>query len=143
MNLRKKLFLIYVLPLIILILISFVYAYFTDEAVSRGEDIFNCFFKEKFHLYCPGCGGSRSLSALLRLDIIRSFILFPALPITVIILSFLYIRVFISIIKNDESALLGFKINSLIIIPIVIIFFFFLRNILLIFFKIDLIGDFY
>ncbi len=142
MKLRKKLFLLYIIPLMILIAVSLVYAALTYESVSRGEELITCHFKESFHLYCPGCGGSRSLVALMRFDIIGSFILFPALPITVIILTCLYIRVFLSFIKNDEKYISGFRLNSLIIIPIVIILFFFLRNILLIFFGIDPVGDF-
>ncbi len=143
MNTRKKLVIFYIIPLILLIAVSVVYAILTHNAVSEGEELISCFFKESFHLYCPGCGGSRSLLALLRLDIVGSFILFPALSVSVIILICLYIRVFISFLKNDEKYIMGFHLNSLIIIPVIIILNFIIRNILLLFFGIDLIGDFY
>ncbi len=141
MSLRKKLTLLYILPLLALISVSVLYAALTNSAVSKGEELFSCHFKETFNLYCPGCGGSRSLVALLKLDLIGSFVLFPALPVTVIILFCLYVRVFISLIKNDEGCLKAFKLNSLILIPVIIIINFLVRNILLIFFGIDIIGD--
>lgn len=36
-----------------------------------------CAFNEVTHLYCPGCGGTRSLFALFRGDIIHSFFYHP------------------------------------------------------------------
>ena len=84
-NLRKKLLFAYYLPLLLLIIISVIYAFITHLSVTGEEKIIFCIFKERFHLYCPGCGGSRSLLALLTFDPVRSFIYFPALPITVLI----------------------------------------------------------
>ena len=141
MKLRKKLFLLYFIPLLALILVSLIYAFLTEESILNGEELISCHFKNRFGLYCPGCGGSRALIALLKFDILEAFVLFPALPITVLILLSLYIRVFISFIKNDEKYVKGFHINLIILIPLVIIFYFFLRNLLLAF-DIDLIGDF-
>lgn len=36
-----------------------------------------CFFKEVTHFYCPACGGTRSVIALLHLDIERAFLCNP------------------------------------------------------------------
>lgn len=36
-----------------------------------------CFFKEITHLYCPACGGTRAVRALLHLDLTRSFLCNP------------------------------------------------------------------
>ena len=36
-----------------------------------------CFFKEITHLYCPACGGTRAVRALLHLDLARSFLCNP------------------------------------------------------------------
>ena len=137
---RKKIIIFCFLPLLLTVIISVFYKVCTDIAISEGRELIYCSFKHKFNLYCPGCGGSRSLSALLSFDIVRSFILFPALPVSVIILADLYVRAFISIIKNDEKYLKNFKFKLLIIIPFIIIVNFFVRNILL-FFGIDIIGD--
>lgn len=36
-----------------------------------------CFFKEITHLYCPACGGTRAVRALLHLDLAQSFLCNP------------------------------------------------------------------
>ena len=36
-----------------------------------------CFFKEVTHLYCPACGGTRAVKALLRLDLKASLFCNP------------------------------------------------------------------
>ena len=141
-NLRKKLLLTYYLPLLLLVIISVIYAVITHLSVTGEKEIIFCIFKEKFHLYCPGCGGSRSLLFLLTFDPVRSFIYFPALPVTVIILIDLYARVTLSFIKNDEKYIKGFRLNLLIAIPVALILNFFVRNALLIS-GVDLLGDFY
>ncbi len=39
--------------------------------------IMPCFFKEITHLYCPACGGTRAVRALLRLDLKASLFCNP------------------------------------------------------------------
>ena len=139
---RRKIIIFCFLPLLLLISFSVLYKILVDNALLEGRDFITCSFKNKFHLYCPGCGGSRSLSALLSFKFLKSFILFPALPVAVLILADFYVRAIISFIKNNDKYVKEFKINLLIIIPVVIILNFFIRNVLL-FYGIDLIGDFY
>ena len=139
--LRKNILIFCVIPLLLLISVSVIYSALVSQSILSGEELIPCKFKHTFHLYCPGCGGSRSLVALLSFDFVKSFILFPALPLTVIILSDFYVRAIISFVKNDEKFIREFKLNILIIIPIVIILNFFIRNALLLN-GIDLIGDF-
>ena len=38
-----------------------------------------CSFKEQFAINCPGCGLQRSVIALLKGDLVESFLLYPAL----------------------------------------------------------------
>lgn len=49
---------------------------FLDLIISQG-----CSFKTKFHIYCPGCGGTRALKALLQFHPIKSFVKPQTLPI--------------------------------------------------------------
>ena len=44
-----------------------------------------CFFKEVTHFYCPACGGTRSVMALLHLDIKRAFLSNPTVVYTAIL----------------------------------------------------------
>lgn len=46
-------------------------------AISR------CWIWEHWHLYCPGCGGTRAVIALAHGRILQSFYYHPAVPITV------------------------------------------------------------
>lgn len=43
-----------------------------------------CFFKEVTHFYCPACGGTRSVIALLHLDIERAFFCNPTVYVSMV-----------------------------------------------------------
>jgi len=46
-----------------------------------------CFYKQCFHMDCPGCGAQRAFIDLLRGDFKQSFIMYPALlPILAMLL---------------------------------------------------------
>lgn len=137
---RRNILIFFGLSNIALLAASLIYGYITSYSISTGEEIIVCFFKESLHIYCPGCGGSRSLYYLLRLDIIKSFIYFPALIISLFIILELDVRAAVSFVKDDPSPIFKFNKNELLIIPIVIFLNFFIRNILL-FSGIDYIGD--
>ena len=98
-----------------------------------------CAFLSVFKIYCPGCGGSRSLNALLNFDIIKSFIYYPPIPITSFILLYTDITLFISIVRKTEK-IKGLSYRIFLIIPIAIILNFVVRNILLLC-GIDLLGN--
>ena len=127
---------------ITLLFTSLLYSHIVELSAEEGRDAVFCVFKNTFNLYCPGCGGSRSLVRLLHFDIIGSFILYPPLIFMLLFVVDIDIRALLSFIKNDIKYLKGFRLNSLILISALILLNFFLRNILL-FCGIDLIGDFY
>ena len=139
--LRRNILIFVLLPNLILLVISLVYGNITKEAICAGEDVVSCIFKNNVHLYCPGCGGSRALVYLLNLDLLRSFIYYPPLLVSVIFILDLDLRAFISFLKNDFSFLRSFRAKFLILIPIFIIVNFIIRNVLLVAFGIDFIGD--
>ena len=39
-----------------------------------------CWFYSRFHIYCPGCGGTRALTALAHGQVVRSMYYHPAVP---------------------------------------------------------------
>ena len=91
-----------------------------------------CVFLNTFGLYCPGCGGSRSLHFLLNFDLIKSFIYYPAIPYTAALILEADVRILISIIK-EKNNLIRMKKAEFILIPVIIMLNFFVRNILLFF----------
>ena len=137
---RKRCLLILLFFNALLLVVSVVYAVAVGNALESGTEVIKCAFKERFHLYCPGCGGSRSLYYLLRFDLINSFISYPPLIPAALILIYVDAVALISGIKGDPEILKAIKNGIIIIIPIMIILWFFIRNILLLS-GYDILGD--
>lgn len=47
---------------------------------AAGQGYFPCLFHTLTGAYCPGCGGTRALAALLRGNILLSFLYHPLVP---------------------------------------------------------------
>ena len=123
---------------ILILSVVLAYSAITKELVLRGESV--CAFFNTFHLYCPGCGGSRSLLSLVRFNFLSSFLFFPALIPSVILFLYFDFLVFISIIKGSKKPLSLFPAKIIISIPVIILLNFLIRNVLLVFFGIDYIS---
>ena len=105
----------------------------------KNKVIGECAFLSVFGFYCPGCGGSRSLNALLKFDFLRSFIYYPPILITSALLFYSDFRIILSLVKK-EDCIKGLSYKIFLIIPISIIAQFLIKNILL-FFGVDLLGN--
>ena len=116
-----------------ILIISLVYNFLFKEKL-----IGSCVFLETFNLYCPGCGGSRSLNALLSFDFIKSFIYYPPILITSFIILYVDIKLLISAFKHTESA--NINPSVFLIIPVAIVLSFIIKNVLL-FCGIDILGN--
>ena len=93
-----------------------------------------------FGLYCPTCGMTRATHALLALDIEQSLLYHPLLPI--FILMVLYYEV-----AHLRSVIVGHSVlrhprRMLYFTLAMFLVFFILRNVLLLGFGIDMVGDF-
>ncbi len=140
-KLRKRILTVLVLANLAVLLISVAYTLLFMAGEGKGEPSpFACKFKELTHLYCPGCGGSRSVYYLLKLDFINSFIHCPAVLVTALILAVLDVRAAMAFVKNDIEPIKSFKSVYFLIIPTVLLLNFLVRNILL-FCGVDYIGD--
>ena len=124
---KKRLFLLFLANFTILI-ISLIYNLVFKETDGKA---FECVFLKYVGIYCPGCGGSRSLNALLTFRFIRSFLLYPPILITSFMILIYDIYAFLSIIKDDYSKMKRFGFKFVLIIPISIGINFVLRTILL------------
>lgn len=108
-------------------------AYFS--LALRYPAVFACAFAQRAHLYCPGCGGSRALFALLRLDILGSLACNPAVLFGG------------ATVAYYEIALVGYargrRVSAVpaIAYAALILLFFLVRNILLVVAGIDPLGD--
>lgn len=136
---QRRMLLIFLTANLILFAVSAVYAYIIDSA--DGRDIVGCSMKHLLRIYCPGCGGSRSLVFLFKFDFISSFRAYPPMAALLFFLIDIDLRSALSIVRDDPSYLRRFKLNSLLVIPIVLLIHFFIRNFLLIRYGIDPLGD--
>ena len=88
---------------------------------------YECPFLKIFHIYCAGCGGTRMIHSILRLDLYQAFRYNPLLFIYLICgLIYLFILIFIYIKKKE--IILPSK-YSLMIILIILLLYMILRNI--------------
>ena len=129
--------LIYINLPILLLTLLYVLLFYT--VLGDGE-ISLCVMKEKMHLYCPGCGGSRALISLLNFDLIESFIYYPPLLILVLIILELDFRLILCIKTDSSKYIERYTCRRFYIFAFFVILTFIIRNILL-FFGVDLIGD--
>jgi len=120
-------------------LISVLYTFLINQLTCLGINI--CAFKELTHIYCPGCGGSRSVAHLLRFDFYSSFLSYPPMIVMLFFCVDFDFRAIMSVIRDDKKILTGFNLNWLILIPVSILAHFIIRNILLLNFEFDYLGD--
>ncbi|MBQ3040390.1 MAG: DUF2752 domain-containing protein [Clostridia bacterium] len=100
-----------------------------------------CTLVEKLHLYCPGCGGTRALYSLLRLDIISSLRYNIAVPFGAFVYIFYDIKAIIALAKRDEQFFSKQKFILIYAFIGILLLNFIVRNILLLGYGIDFIGD--
>lgn len=130
------LFLIFNVFLLSLVLVYLILVRIYDGAVSDPT----CRFQQVFSLYCPGCGGSRALRALLRLDLVSAIRLHPPLVSALPLAVYAEVLLVLGILKHDARYITRFKIWTLTIPVIFAAVFFFVRNALLLS-EIDILGD--
>ena len=108
-----------------LILASFVLAVISILILEKIH--YECPFLKIFHIYCAGCGGTRMIHSILRLDLYQAFRYNPLLFIFLICgIIYLFVMIFIYIKKKE--IILPSK-YSLMIILIILLLYMILRNI--------------
>lgn len=115
--------------LLFLVTLFFVVAFFVSQSLELH--LFDCAFYREFGIYCPGCGGTRSLIFLLRFDLANSFLSYPPLLISFFLILTCDLLCIISFIKKDIKYIRLFKREYFLIIPTLIILNFLVRIFLL------------
>ena len=100
-----------------------------------------CIIKEQFHIYCPGCGGTRAVEALLHFDFLQSLYNNPAVILLLLLLGLLLIIRMIEYRKKDQGRYCRLKMMLCSGFLVVWLLFWAVRNCLLVFGKIDMLGD--
>lgn len=115
-----------------LVTLPFIY----NHLFEMGK-IGKCQFYQTFGLYCPGCGGSRSLNALLNFSFLKSFLFYPPIIITSLLILYIDARLILSVLSFKRYR---FNPKILLITIVSIVLSFVIRYILLAF-GIDPLGS--
>ena len=101
----------------------------------------DCVFKKVFHMYCPGCGGTRAWKALIRLNILQS--LYDNPVVILLILTEIAVAITRGIDKRRKKCSL-YKVRIAVYVVFLVLWFLFflIRNYLLMKCGIDMLGDF-
>lgn len=102
----------------------------------------SCVFHDLFHVYCPSCGGTRAILELLRFHPVRSFLALPVVPLGAVAGLVLYVRAWVAFVRREKKLLWlpGWLIWSFLGLYLL---YGLVRAVLLVGFRIDLLGDFY
>lgn len=94
-----------------------------------------------FHIYCPGCGGTRALFSALQGNFLESLFYNPAVLLGALLIAYYEIAVIVTLVK-DNGKIYYCRKPVLIYIYLVIVFgYAIVRNILLFVPGIDLLGN--
>ena len=103
----------------------------------------SCYLSEHYHLYCPSCGGTRALKLFVQGHFIKSLLSNPIPVYTAV----LVIRIWTALLingftnKGKEKPVKVMYQWEMWGILVVIAGFFILRNVLLVVFGVDYLGD--
>ena len=98
--------------------------------LPEGQRVGDCFIHSATGIYCPGCGGTRSLLALVRLDLVTSFLAYPLIPIVCLMALYSDGCILISCTRNDPRFLRLTPPAIYLAVPIILVLQFLIRNVL-------------
>ncbi len=121
-------------------IVFFVFYHIFDMQLYTGDR--PCGIKYFFHLYCPGCGGTRAVDCFLHGQLIRSFLYHPVIVYIAVFFFSYYIpatlRMFGIIRKKINDMIYVWILVGLLVLIILNVV---LRNVLMINCGLDYIGD--
>jgi len=120
-----------VYPAIWIVLATLLTAFLIWKYILNEPTIAGCWIYQNLHVYCPGCGGTRSLTALLKGQLLHSFWYHPAVPITACVTAFYLFSQTIWRLRRKRGWTLHYRAGWLKILLGLIVFNCVLRNFLL------------
>lgn len=102
-----------------------------------------CAVHDIFHIYCPGCGGTRAFFELLHGRILRSLYYNPAVFLGALLILYYEIGALITLFRKDGKCYYDQKAVPVYGYMLILIIYTVVRDYLLVGMGIDMIGDFY
>lgn len=104
------------------------------------QGLWQCVCARFFHLYCPGCGGTRALGALFRFDLLGALRLNALVPLGAALFLYYDVRAAVAIARREPLAV---RVANAVWIGVLIFLLLFTvgRNVALIACGYDPIGD--
>ncbi len=121
------------------VIAAFVYRGFLDGLPGDGR-VSLCPMHDLWHIYCPGCGGTRAMVALLRGQIVHSLACNPLSAYLAAGFVAFDVRAAIAIARDEPRALHLRAWYFWLLLAITVVFFV-LRNVMLVSFGVDYLGE--
>lgn len=117
---------------------------FAGMILQRMDIIPNmpCIVHDIFRIYCPGCGGTRAIFALLKGNVVESIYSNPAIVLGTTLVLYYEVGVLLTLIKRNGKRYYSTSIVPIVIFVIIVMVFAVVRNYLLIACGIDMLQDF-
>ena len=87
-----------------------------------------CVLYDLAGLYCPGCGGTRSVISLMHFDVVRSFLYHPVVPYTAVVVGLFVITHTLNIFTKGKVKAMKFRPIYLYIMLAIIVLQFIIKN---------------
>lgn len=137
-SLQKKFYIFSCFIIIFGILFSIIYKKFH---IYISLFPYPCATVKFLHVYCPSCGGTRALNALINLSFFKSFMYNPIVLYVFLMFLYYYIKTTLSILFSKKFKPCSFNVMVVYIGLVIIFSNCFLKNFLAIFFNIDYLGN--
>ena len=108
--------------------------------LTVGKEGYECVFYRSTGLICPGCGGTRAVISLLKLDFISAIKYNVAVPFGAFVYLYYNIRGIIEAKRENWEYFSKQKYVLCIVLAVILILNFVVRNVLLLGFNIDFMG---
>lgn len=109
-----------------------------DSPIHRVGD---CVIRDFIGIYCPGCGGTRAVMALLQGDVFASFIYYPLLSVTLLLTLYWDGVLVLSLIRKNTALYRFAPWQIWLSVPILLLVQWILRNVLFFTIGYDPLGD--
>lgn len=100
----------------------------------------SCILHDLFHVYCPFCGGTRALDELLHFHLLESLRYHPLAVVFAALLAVWYVFAWARLFRG-KSPFIAIPKPLSVALTVAVVAFWLLRNLLLILFHIDPLGD--